>query len=33
MLAQIAREHPAFLDGYERACDGAGLALYRRLPR
>jgi len=30
MLAHIAREKPSFLDGYERACEGAGLALYRR---
>jgi hypothetical protein len=30
MLAHIAREHPHFLDGYTRACEGAGLALYRR---
>jgi hypothetical protein len=30
MLARIAREHPHFLDGYSRVCDGAGLALYRR---
>jgi hypothetical protein len=30
MLAAIARERPAFLDGYERACSGAGLALYHR---
>jgi hypothetical protein len=30
MLAHRAREHPEFLDGYERVCEGAGLALYRR---
>jgi hypothetical protein len=30
MLAKIARENPHFLDGFSRACDGAGLALYRR---
>jgi hypothetical protein len=30
MLARIAREHPRFLDGYSRVCEGAGLALYRR---
>jgi hypothetical protein len=30
MLASLARERPAFLDGYERVCEGAGLALYRR---
>ena len=33
MLAAIARERPAFLDGYERVCSGAGLALYRRTAR
>jgi hypothetical protein len=32
MLARIAREKPSFLAGYERVCDGAGLALYRRVP-
>ena len=31
MLAHIAREHPRFLDGYSRVCEGAGLALYRRV--
>jgi hypothetical protein len=30
MLALRAREHPAFLAGYSRVCDGAGLALYKR---
>jgi hypothetical protein len=30
MLAARAREHPHWLDGYSRVCDGAGLALYRR---
>ena len=30
MLAQRARENPAFLDGFTRVCEGAGLALYRR---
>jgi hypothetical protein len=30
MLAHLAREHPTFLDGYSRVCEGAGLALYRR---
>jgi hypothetical protein len=30
MLAHRAREHPRFLDGYARVCEGAGLALYRR---
>ena len=30
MLAVRARENPAFLGGFSRVCDGAGLALYRR---
>ncbi len=30
MLARLSREKPAFLEGYVRVCDGAGLALYRR---
>ena len=30
-LATIARENPAWLDGFSRACDGGGVALYRRL--
>ena len=30
MLARRAREHPEFLTGYARVCEGAGLALYRR---
>ncbi len=30
MLARLSRTRPAFLDGYERVCEGAGLALYRR---
>ena len=30
VLAVRAREHPHFLDGYSRVCEGAGLALYRR---
>lgn len=30
VLAQRARQYPRFLDGYARACEGAGLALYRR---
>jgi hypothetical protein len=30
MLAGIAREHPQFLYGYSRVCEGAGLALYKR---
>jgi hypothetical protein len=29
MLARLARANPSFLAGYERACEGAGLALYR----
>ena len=29
MLAKMARERPAFLDGYARVCEGAGLALYK----
>lgn len=33
MLARRAREHPEFLNGYDRVCEGAGLALYRRAPR
>ena len=32
MLARLARERPAFLAGYSRVCEGAGLALYRRSP-
>jgi hypothetical protein len=32
MLAHRAREQPSFLDGYQRTCEGAGLALYRRVP-
>jgi hypothetical protein len=32
MLAHRAREHAAFLDGYERICEAAGLALYKRAP-
>jgi len=32
MLARIARNRPAFLAGYSRVCEGAGLALYRRNP-
>ena len=31
MLARRAREQPSFLDGYERVCEGAGLALYKRV--
>jgi len=30
MLARLARQRPSFLDGYERACEGAGLVVYRR---
>jgi hypothetical protein len=30
MLAARAREHPHFLDGYARLCEGAGLVLYKR---
>jgi hypothetical protein len=33
MLARHAREHPGFLDGYSRVCEGAGLALYQRQNR
>ena len=33
MLAHIVRERPSFLDGYRRVCDGAGLALYRRISK
>jgi hypothetical protein len=33
MLAKIARERPSFLAGYSRVCEGAGLALYKRLGR
>jgi len=33
MLAKIARERPLFLDGYSRVCEGAGLALYKRIDR
>ena len=32
MLAHIARERPAFLEGYTRVCEAAGVALYRRQP-
>jgi hypothetical protein len=31
MLARLSREKPEFLTGYERVCDGAGLALYKRI--
>jgi len=30
MLARLARAKPRFLAGYDRVCDGAGMALYRR---
>ncbi len=30
LLARTAREHPHWLDGFTRVCEGAGLALYRR---
>jgi hypothetical protein len=30
VLAHLARARPAFLSGYERVCEGAGVALYRR---
>ena len=30
MLAKIARARPAFLEGFDRVCEGAGVALYRR---
>ena len=30
MLALRARERPLFLKGYDRVCEGAGLALYKR---
>jgi hypothetical protein len=33
MLATLAREHPHFLDGYSRVCEGAGVVLYKRNPR
>jgi hypothetical protein len=33
MLAKRAREHPAFLAGYSRICEGAGVALYERQNR
>jgi len=31
MLAALARTNRHFLDGYERTCEGGGVALYRRL--
>lgn len=33
LLARRAREHPHFLDGYSRVCEGAGVALYERQNR
>ena len=33
MLYKRAREHPGFLAGYSRVCEGAGLALYERQNR
>jgi hypothetical protein len=33
MLAKRAREHPEFLSGYSRVCEGAGVALYERQNR
>jgi hypothetical protein len=32
MLARLSQERPAFLNGYSRVCEGAGLALYKRQP-
>ncbi|MGE3511309.1 MAG: hypothetical protein AB7N65_20760 [Vicinamibacterales bacterium] len=31
-LAALARERPAFLEGFSRVCEGGGVALYRRAP-
>jgi hypothetical protein len=31
MLAQRSRQKPEFLKGYEPVCEGAGLALYKRI--
>jgi len=33
MLAKRAREHPDFLTGYSRVCEGAGVVLYERQNR
>jgi hypothetical protein len=33
MLAKRAREHPEFLQGFSRICEGAGVALYERQNR
>ena len=30
MLAALRREHPAFIDGFDRVCGGGGVTLYRR---
>jgi hypothetical protein len=30
MLARLSHARPRFLDGYQRVCEGAGLALYKR---
>jgi hypothetical protein len=30
MLTALRREHPEFVDGFERVCEGGGVALYRR---
>jgi hypothetical protein len=32
MLAKLARENPAFLNGFSRVSEAAGVALYRRMP-
>jgi hypothetical protein len=32
MLAKRARENPAFLNGFSRVSEAAGVALYRRVP-
>ena len=29
-IAQRVRQHPALLAGFDRVCDGGGVALYRR---
>jgi hypothetical protein len=33
VLAHTARDHPRFLDGFTRVCEGAGVALYERAGR
>jgi hypothetical protein len=30
MLAQRQRDRPGFLAGFDRVCEGGGVALYRR---